>query len=273
MKNILVPCDFSRPAEEAFKFAVKIASQSHGAIHVLYVIDITFLRGNPTLSHSYAFNLNFLTEIEKEVEQKFQILRGRYAPFAMEVKFKHIISSLNAEVENYVKVNNIDLVLIGTHGEGNSAFGSNAEKIVRNSTVPVISVRTAPGQVRNIVFPLIPGQGRKPFVEAVKDLQAFFDARIYLLYINTPLFFRNDNDSQKELAQFAQDNNFSNFDAVVRSDYSLEDGVRHFVNEVHADMVALGTHGWKGLTHLFIGSAAEDVVNHFKIPVWTRHLD
>jgi len=60
MKNILIPCDFSKPAEEAFRFAVNIAKQNDGQVHVLYVIDITFLHGNPTLSNAFAFNAGFL---------------------------------------------------------------------------------------------------------------------------------------------------------------------------------------------------------------------
>jgi nucleotide-binding universal stress UspA family protein len=185
MKNILVPCDFSKPAEEAFRFAVKIASQSKGAIHVLNVIDITFLRDNPTLSHSYAFNINFLKDIEREIEQKFQVMRGKYAPLTMEVKFKHVISSLTAEIHNYTVANKIDLVLMGTHGEDGADFGSNTEKIVRNSTVPVFAVRTAPAEIKNIVFPVTPDHRDKDLIAKVNELQTFFQARVHLLYVNT----------------------------------------------------------------------------------------
>ncbi len=59
MKNILVPCDFSKPAEDAFRFAIDIAKRSGGEVHVLYVIDMTSLHGHPTLSNAYAFNRPF----------------------------------------------------------------------------------------------------------------------------------------------------------------------------------------------------------------------
>lgn len=273
MKNILVPCDFSKPAEEAFKFAVRIAGQSKGTIHVLYVIDITFLRGHPTLANSYAFNLNFLKEIEKEVEQKFQILRGRYAPLTMPVKFTHAISSLTTKIEDYILANKIDLVLMGTHGEGNAAFGSNTEKIVRNASVPVLSVRTAPDHIRNIIVPLIPHQSDEHFIQAMKELQHFFQAKIHILYVNTPLFFKNDPDSNAELNSFASQRQLSNYTINVRSDHTIEAGITHFANEINADMIALGTHAWKGLAHFFIGSIAEDIVHHVNIPIWTLHLE
>jgi nucleotide-binding universal stress UspA family protein len=273
MENILVPCDFSKPAEEAFKFAVSIASQNKGNIHVLYVIDMTFMKGNPTLANSYAFNVSFLKEIEKEVEQKFQVMWGKHAPLTMPVKFTHTVSSLTSEVEDYIAANKIDLVIMGTHGEGNASFGSNTEKIVRNSPVPVLSVRSAPHQIKNIVVPLLPDQKDDHFIRAVQELQNFFGAKVHLLYINTPLFFRSDDDSNSALSAFAHEKRFRNFTTNIRSDYNLEAGISGFAKEIGADMIALGTHAWKGLAHFFIGSTAEDLVNHISIPLWTLRLN
>jgi nucleotide-binding universal stress UspA family protein len=273
MKNILVPCDFSTPAEEAFKFAVKIASQSNGEVHVLHVIDITFLGGKPTLANSYTFSVNFLDDIEKEVDQKFQIMWGKYAPSTMKIKFKHVISSLTQEIETYTSAHDIDLVIMGTHGTGNATVGSNTEKIVRNSKVPVVTIRVAPDHIKNIVFPILPYQVSDKFIGQVKKVQEFFQAKLHLLYINTPVFFKSDPDSNKELTQFALAKKISNCTLNIRSDYSIEGGVAHFVREIDADMIAMGTHGWKGLTHFIIGSTAEDIVNHIKMPIWTLQLE
>lgn len=41
------------------------------------------------------------------------------------------------------------------------------------------------------------------------------------------------------------------------------------VEEVGADAVVIGTHGRRGVSHLFIGSVAEHVVRHSPVPVWT----
>jgi nucleotide-binding universal stress UspA family protein len=40
MKKILVPCDFSEPAIEAFQFAIDLATHSQGSVTVLKVIDL-----------------------------------------------------------------------------------------------------------------------------------------------------------------------------------------------------------------------------------------
>ncbi len=272
MKNILVPCDFSKTAEEAFKFAIKIASQNDGEIHVLYVIDITSLGGKSALSNSYVFNLNFLKDVEKEAEQKFQTMWEKHAPMTMRIKFRHIISSLTSEIENYIKDNNIDLVVMGTHGEGNVSLGSNTEKVVRTSPVPVLAIRSAPVHVKNIVLPLLPDQTNDHFIQKVKELQSFFQATLHLIYINTPLLFQSDPDSNNELEKFAEQAKLTDYTVNVRSDYSVEAGIKHFAKEIDADMIAMGTQAWKGVAHFFLGSTAENVVNNVTMSIWTQCL-
>lgn len=269
MENILVPCDFSKPAEEAFKFAIKIARRSAGVIHVLYVIDITFMRGIPSLENSYAFNVDFLKDMAREVEERFAVLRGMFAPMVT-VKFKHVVSSLISEVETYSRENDIDLIVMGTHGVGNAPIGSNTGKVIRHVAVPVISVHTASEkEIRNIVFPVIPEQDNKALVEKVKKLQQFFHAQLHLLYINTPLFLKPDRDAIAELQICAREFDIHNCTLNVRSDYTVEAGIVHFSREADADLIALGTHAWKGFWHLLIGSVAEDIANRMPIPVWT----
>lgn len=270
MKKILVPCDFSTPAQEAFKFAVRIAQQSKGEIHVLYILDITFLRGNPSLSHSYAFNVSFLKEMEVEAEAKFRTMWERYSPLTLPVKFRHSIGSLVEDVESYIRANEIDLIIMGTHGESQARWGTNTEKIVRHSPVPLLAIRREPGKdVKNIVVPVIPDQPDKGFCDKLKQLQFFFNSSLQLLWINTPRIFKNDSDAQEDLQKFATRGGLTNYSIHVRSDYEVEEGIYRFARDNDSDMIAMGTHAWKGLVHIFNGSIAEDIVNHIHLPVWT----
>jgi len=87
MKKIIVPCDFSTPAEETFKFAVMVVERSGGEVHVLNVIDITSMGSIPSISHSYVFNIDFLKEREEEVEQRFREMKARCAAHFSRVVF------------------------------------------------------------------------------------------------------------------------------------------------------------------------------------------
>jgi nucleotide-binding universal stress UspA family protein len=190
----------------------------------------------------------------------------------MRIRFRHLISSLTLEIEKYIKLNNIDLVVMGTNGEGDAIFGSNTQKVVRLSPVPVIALRTAPAQVSNIALAVSSDQYSDEFVQQVKQLQTLFQATLHLVYINTPALFQNDADSNSLLAEFADHARFSRYTTSIRADYSVEAGLINFAKETNADMIAMGTHGWKGLAHLVIGSTAENIVNNLKVPIWTLSL-
>ena len=62
---------------------------------------------------------------------------------------------------------------------------------------------------------------------------------------------------------------FSDYQTIIGKGFKPEDGILITANDIGAQMIGLATHSYKGLVHLFIGSIAEDVVNHAKIPVWT----
>ena len=53
---------------------------------------------------------------------------------------------------------------------------------------------------------------------------------------------------------------------VARSGFPVAD-IPRYADEVHADLLVLGTHGWTGLTHALMGSVCEAVVRRAKCPV------
>ena len=63
MKKILVPCDFSLPAIEAFKFAVDIASKSGGSINVLKVIEMPVIYESSLGLPSYNYDAGLMKEL------------------------------------------------------------------------------------------------------------------------------------------------------------------------------------------------------------------
>lgn len=99
-------------------------------------------------------------------------------------------------------------------------------------------------------------------------LQEFFGAKLHILFLNTPFNFIRDN----ELKDYASRHNFTNFTLNLRQDRYEPDGIISFVQEIKADMLAMATHGRKGLSHFITGSITEDVVNHIECPVWTYAL-
>jgi K+-sensing histidine kinase KdpD len=140
--------------------------------------------------------------------------------------------------------------------------------------VPVLAVRKtqALSQIKNIVFPTTLELNQIDLVKHVKNLQTFFSAMLHLLLINTPGNMQRTKDEMGMMEEYAHHHNVSNYTLNTRNDFYEQDGIINFAHEMKADMIAMGTHGRRGLAHLFMGSVAEDVVNHVDCPIWTYSI-
>lgn len=273
MKKILVPCDFSDSAIQAFKFAVEIANQSNGEINLLHVIEIPVMHDSvmmPTMS----LEETYLKEMKVRADKDFEKMKSKWAKDGPKVNTFVQYGAPTASISRFVEEKKIDLVVMGTKGaSGLKEFfvGSNTEKVVRWSPVPVITIKKSvkASSIKNIVFPSTLHDDEEDLTMKVKAVQNFFKAKLHILYVNTPANFRTDVENHQKLNAFAKRFMLKDYTLNVFNDLSEELGVGNFVNEVRGDMIVMGTHGRKGLNHLMSGSIAEDVVNHFDCPIWT----
>jgi nucleotide-binding universal stress UspA family protein len=103
----------------------------------------------------------------------------------------------------------------------------------------------------------------------VKALQSFLKARLHILYINVPSNFTPDHYTEKRLVEFARQNELKNCSIHIYNDIDEESGIINFSSKFKNKIIAMSTHGRKGINHLMSGSIAEDVVNHIDCPIWT----
>lgn len=276
MKKILVPCDFSAPAQEAYKFAVDLAIENKGEVHVLNVIDLPITYESTFGVQPYLFEPTLLKGMENNLRKSFEHMRESHQK--CHVTFTVLQGPVYKTVCSFIEPKHIDLVVMGTRGTSNAAettIGSTTEKIVRHSEVPVLSLRKAPAlsSLKTIVYPtsLEPNQGK--FVQKLKKLQKFFDATLQILYVNTPENFKRDNQIMGAGKAFTKVHNLKNSSFHMRCDYYREHGIISFAYEMKADMISMATHGRRGLSHFLRGSVAEEVVNHhLACPIWTYSL-
>jgi len=276
MKKILVPCDFSDPAVQAFKMAVEIANQSNGEVVLLNVVELPVMHESvlmPTLSFEEAF----IKDMKAHAEKNFAKMKEKWAKEGPKVSSYVEFGGTTSTIRDFINEKKIDLILMGTHGaSGVKEFfiGSNTEKIVRTAGVPVISIKKQLKlqSIKNIVFPTIADLNHEELVSEVKALQYFFKATLHILYVNTPSTFNRDLEIKPRLKAFAKRFMLKDFTLNVWNDYSEEEGLKNFVNESKADMIAMATHGRRGLNHLMSGSIAEDAVNHINCPIWTYKI-
>ena len=131
--DILVPTDGSQGANAALEHGIEIASQWDATLHTLYVADTRLARSGPLLETLREEGRKAVRDVE---------LTGTRA--GLTVVTETVEGSPHEEILDYVTEHGIDMIIMGTHGRtglDRLVMGSVAERVVRRSPVPVLTVR------------------------------------------------------------------------------------------------------------------------------------
>ena len=147
--RILVPVDFSEFTDDIISYATEIAQKFGSAIHLVHVIPNM---GYFAPYESYLAAENMVTVqkgVEIEVRQNLEEVAARISGIPVT---RAVLTGVSfVEIVQYVKSENIDLVIMATHGRGgleHIIIGSVAEKVVRRSPCPVLTIRPAAKQLK-----------------------------------------------------------------------------------------------------------------------------
>jgi nucleotide-binding universal stress UspA family protein len=141
IKNILVPTDFSDCSDAAVRYGLELARTFDAAVHLLHVVQDPMTQ--PWAAEGYSVPLlEVVEEWEKQAGQRLEqmVPPGDRARAHVTVT----VASPYPEILRYAAAHAIDLIVMGTHGRGGVGhllLGSIAEKVVRRSPCPVLTVR------------------------------------------------------------------------------------------------------------------------------------
>ena len=276
MKTILVPCDFSKTALNAFSFALDVAERSEAVIHLVHVIDVPAVY-DAAFVPAIPVDTTLYNDLEAKAEEEFRKIIDKHRSSGIHMETKLAYGVPETALLDYIQTAGIDVVIMGSHGARGLRellIGSTAEKIIRHASVPVMVIKDKfLGSVRNIAFPnTLEPTLQDDLVGKVKTLQAFFKATLHLVYINTPVNFLDDSVTHERLNRFAQQHHLANYTLNVYNHADVEEGINQFVRETDAELIVMGTHGRTGLAHIVNGSLAEAVANHTDRIIWTYTL-
>jgi nucleotide-binding universal stress UspA family protein len=148
IKRILVPTDFSEPAAAALKWATTLAKEFDGQVYLLHVVPEPY--AYPWGSELSAMPLtDILAQSEQAAGEHMRRLAADTQLPAARVITRAVIGTPVDQILATVAENQIDLIVLGTHGRGmvgHLLLGSVAERVVRRSPVPVLTVH---GETRN----------------------------------------------------------------------------------------------------------------------------
>lgn len=271
MNRILVPTDFSEQAEHALKVASMLARKHDAEIYLLHMMEIPMQQIDPINAHSDVPEALFFMRL---AHKKFEDLMEH--DFLEGITIHETVKAdiTFNEIKDACKEFDIDLIVMGSHGASGIKemfIGSNAEKVVRSSDIPVLVIKNQHNSfnIRNFVFASdFKNDNKETYKQAVKFAQ-LFDSRIHLLLVNTANNFITTYDSRTRINDFIAGQTFENYTINVHNDKSVEQGILNFSEEIDADLIGISTHGRQGIAHFFNSSISEDLVNHADRPVIT----
>ncbi len=273
MKRILVPVDFSKEAEAAARVAANIAKKTNSEIFLVHMLELPVSTIDPAEMNTISSEpqiIYFMKLAHKKFEtfKKLSFFKGLRV--IETVQFQHAFSGI---IDESTK-NNIDLIVMGSQGASGLQemfIGSNTEKVVRKSKIPVLVIKknVKNFDIKSILFASDFNKESKSTFHRVADFARLFDAKINLLYVNTIHNFNTSDNIEKRIAKFMGDFDFDNYTTSIYNDISVEKGILSFGRKINADLIALNTHGRSGLSQLFNGSIGQELANHALRPVIT----
>jgi len=290
--SILFPTDFSDVAEGAFAHAAHLALQYQATIHVFNVVSPEAGEGtNP---------MDFLpvepaggTDIDDTAVQYVEVQTATQERGTVPVLYTQTDSPSPSEaIIDYSKDQNVDLVVMGTHGrQGMDRLlnGSVSEEVVRGAPCPVFTVLASDAEdhvptISRVLAPVDLSDQSEMVLDHAAALADAYAAPLDLLHIVEEAVYPSaygldpltpDLPNVQERAREALETLAGELDlrtdpvnVHVLAGNAARDIVE-FAAEQEADLIVMATHGRTGMERFLIGSVAEKVVRRAPCPVFT----
>lgn len=142
-QKILAPIDGSATSERALDEAIKFARQQNACVQIVHVLeDIRYFDSENFLDYAELVHAMKCSgeKMLAQAQTKLQQAGVKAEAKLLEAHGERVARIVTAEAKN----NNMDLIIIGTHGRSGFShvlLGSVAEGVVRTAHIPVLLIR------------------------------------------------------------------------------------------------------------------------------------
>jgi len=291
IKKILLPTDFSDCAKSALELALAQARRHEAELHVIHAVVLGLGAFSTFPDPSPEILLDKMEQIAKNQLDKLTDNIGKNVAMTG----KTIIGSSAQEIIlNYAKENEIDLIVLGTHGRRGLShlfMGSVAEAVVRLAECPVLTTRVAAeegsGQpFKKILVPVDFSKASRDMIRAAQGIAERNGASITLLHVvesyYQPPGMDLGNLSMPDVVEELKKQRRKHLNTLAQEMQSDQNPIfaeiasgaphrqiAHYAEANGMDLIVMNTYGHSGLSHLILGSVAERTIRMAPCPVWT----
>jgi nucleotide-binding universal stress UspA family protein len=292
--SILFATDGSSGSATAEAYACGLAQSWGTSLIVMSVLEFP-----PGMDPDYAVNRLYLDELMKDVTTKLTDLKARAVALGIPVQSYVATGIPSEEVLTAAQTEGTELIVVGTRGKTgleHILLGSTAERIIRRAPCPVLTVPMDTQRAEGSSNTEKPSPTPKRILVPVDFSDCSLDAFEYaaliaqrskaslkLLHVLEPVSYGLDftlpHRAQRESSKTAVTERLSDLASALisvglASDFLISGGLPadSILNTARAqsvDVIVMGTHGRRGLSHVLFGSVAESVVRRSSCPVLT----
>ena len=270
--KILVPVGFSEQSLAALKQACLIAKIKKSEVIILSVIEEQSKISGLLIDNPFE-------EIRSKVKDKLdEISEMHSSKFSVKVDSMVASGKIYEQIVEVSAMINANLIVMGTNGSPKGVLkkfiGSNAERVVRLSNIPVITIKENTSTVNfdNIILPLDLGKETKEKVTFAIEYARYWNSTIRIVSV-----FLKDNTNEKNILikNLNQVSNFiSNAGVKCTSELiegekkqSLGDFVINYEKKFDSDLIIIMTKKEELALSNNLSVTARYIIHNSKIPV------
>ncbi|WKK77003.2 universal stress protein [Marivirga salinae] len=275
INKILLLTDFSDVANNAVDYALQIAKKVKAEIEILHLISTPVDWVKLTLDKEKMF-----PETKAEIgiaNSKLTELLKKFTDQGIKATKTIVYNEGTQNISQFIKEDKYELIVMGSHGyKGIKDFvvGSNVTNVIRNTKIPILVVKKPlkRDSFKRIVMSSTFEEKHKPYFQHMIGYATDLDAKMDLLYINTPYHFKETKEIDEMLLLFDKDcpDNMCNKHHVDA--FNEERGIQFFMDKSDADLFAIAPERKSNFSHFFSLSLTEAIIHHLQIPVLIFHV-
>ena len=269
MKNIIAAIDFSDCSINALEHAVSIAVKGSFTVHMVWV-------NNPSVTKTTIYS-DASSELIDEVKNQFEKLILKYQSQFPGTKIDYIIreGKVYREITEEAKELDSTVIVMGTHGASGFEqlwIGSNANKLISVSNIPVITVRAGVNVNRTlsrIVLPIDSTLETRQKVPFTVMLAKLFDAEIHVVALYRTqvknVRLRIDEYVEQVLAYMEEEEVKYVTKGIDADNITL--ATIEYGKSIDANLISIMTEQEISPYNLLVGPYAQQMVNNSPFPV------
>ncbi len=287
--RILFATDFSACADRAMGYALALAGTWKADLCVMTVLELY-----PGMDPDYTVNKMYLDHLRGEANRQLVAVEARAKAAGQPVTTRIETGIPSQAVQTVAEGIGADLLVVGTHGRtglDHVLIGSTAERVVRISPCPVLAIKAEKGggggasvsAIKRIVVPVDLSTCSLDALEYAVLFAKPLGATVTILHALEPVAYGLDFSlthakEWKEQRDYLE-KRLSVLSACltahgVQADHVLKpglpaDSIASYVTQQQFDLMIMGTHGRRGISHVLVGSIAGAMLRHAPCPVLT----